>query len=79
MKTEFYPAAEESVSSREVMNVFITDSENKRREYGILAADVIDSNFVEQQIKEHSQVYETSIAKIEVETYDNRPFKTITL
>lgn len=79
MKTKFYAASKISTSARETMTVFITDSENVKREYGILALDVFDADFVNQQIKEHAQVYETKITKIEVLTWAGKKFKTITL
>lgn len=79
MKTKFYAASKISTSARETMTVFITDSENVKREYGILALDVCDADFVNQQIKEHAQVYETKITKIEVLTWAGKKFKTITL
>jgi hypothetical protein len=77
MKTKFYAESFKSISAKQIMSVFITDSENKRREYGILAADVCDSDFVNQQKKEHAAVYETKITKIEVLTETSKKFKTI--
>lgn len=79
MKTKFYAASKSSMPSNETMKVVITDSENAKREYGILALDVCDADFVNQQIKEHAQIYETKIAKIEVSTWAGKKFKTITL
>ena len=79
MKTKFYAASKNSVSARETMTVYITDSENVKREYGILALDVCDADFVNQQIKEHDAVYETKITKIEVLTWAGKKFKIITL
>jgi len=77
MKTTFYSASKKEIPAKEIMTVKITDSEKSVREYGIIAMDVCSENFVEQQIKEHSDLYESKISKIEVFTYDGRKFKTI--
>jgi hypothetical protein len=79
MKTKFYATSKNSVSARETMTVYVTDSENVKREYGISALDVCDADFVNQQIKEHADVYETEITKIEVFTWEGKKFKTINL
>jgi hypothetical protein len=80
MKTKYYAASKKgNILGREIMTVYITDSDNVKNEYGISAFDVCDPGFVQQQISEHAQVYETKITKIEVYTRTGKRFKTIVL
>lgn len=78
MKTKLFKASKESINADDVMTVIITDSENVKREYGIKAIDIVNTDFSNQQVKEHKNVYETEVKQIEVLTYDGKKFKTIT-
>ena len=75
--TKKYAASKKAIAAKEIMTVNITDSENIIREYGISASDVCDSDFINQQIKEHSELYESTVIKIEVFTFSGKRFKTI--
>ena len=75
--TKKYAASKKEIPAKEIMTVNITDSENIIREYGISASDVCNSDFINQQIKEHSELYESKIIKIEVFTFSGKKFKTI--
>lgn len=77
LKANFYTASKKEISAKEIMTVKITDSENVTREYGILAMDVCNEDFANQQVKEHSDLYDSKISKIEVFTYAGKRFKTI--